>query len=37
MRSDVALGAGATVGAVAYFLKHLDPGCAVTGIERDPT
>ncbi len=38
MRSDVVvIGGGAIGAAVAYFLKLLDAGTAVTVLERDPT
>ncbi len=38
MKTDVAIiGGGAIGAAVAYYLKTMDPGVAVTVIERDPT
>jgi FAD-dependent oxidoreductase domain-containing protein 1 len=38
MKTDIAIiGGGAIGAAVAYFLKRLDPGVAVTVVERDPT
>ena len=37
-KTDVLIiGGGAIGAAVAYFLKHLDPGVDVTVVERDPT
>lgn len=38
MKTDVlVIGGGAIGAAVAYFLRRMDPACAVQVIERDPT